>query len=155
MIWIRSPCAAVNSNDERLDENRQESSKFLFASAMHRDAGVVARVERAHDRRGRYHVPQTRSGPSTAGSLSGMAELDHVKAINDALGQGVGDRVITAPTAISHERGKRRRAQGTATMVTVPVEPSISIVAPSGIRLVASITDTAHGRPSSRHMIAA
>ena len=44
---------------------------------------------------------------------------------------------------------------GTATMVTVPVDPSISIVAPSGIRRVAATTDTAHGRPSSRHMIAA
>ena len=32
--------------------------------------------------------------------------------------------------------------------VTVPALPSTSTVAPSGMRLVASVADTTHGRPS-------
>ena len=35
-------------------------------------------------------------------------------------------------------------------MVTVPASPSTSMIAPSGMRSVASVTDTTHGMPSSR-----
>src|SRR5256885_16947921 len=40
-------------------------------------------------------------------------------------------------------------------MVTVPAAPSTVIIAPSGIFLVASVTDTTHGMPSSRDTITA
>ena len=43
-----------------------------------------------------------------------------------------------------------RPAHGIERMVTVPMSPLSSIVAPSGMRLVASVTDTTHGIPSSR-----
>ncbi len=64
--------------------------------------------------------------------------------------------VLRVHQAARHRpRTSSMRHQGVEMMVTAPVLPSTSISAPSGMLLVAWVTDTTQGRPSSRQTMIA
>ena len=66
--------------------------------------------------------------------------------------------VLTTSCAstITRRTATTKRGEGPRQMiVTVPALPSTVIIAPCGIRRVASVTDTTHGRPISRDTMTA